>query len=157
MNTISSAAEKGERIQGNPYASSFIHTPSKLLPSVLPLFLLLNSHHNWNKKEMASSSITMSMSSFHLRVSPLRHSYPLKSSPGSVKLTPLNKLPNSLRLSSTHSISGSSSLLLPNNNFSFNLIPTFPDRSQSLTVFAAKGYKMKTHKVNISLVWFAVN
>ncbi|KAL5772985.1 hypothetical protein ACOSP7_012602 [Xanthoceras sorbifolium] len=99
-----------------------------------------------------ASTITTTLS-FNLGFSQLR---PLPSSSlatirtssrvsSSAQLAPFNKVRNSLRLSSTHSISGSPSLLLlPLHKPSTPPVPP----SQSLTVFAAKGYKMKTHKAS---------
>uniref|UniRef100_A0A6N2M2Y9 Uncharacterized protein n=1 Tax=Salix viminalis TaxID=40686 RepID=A0A6N2M2Y9_SALVM len=87
---------------------------------------------------------SITMLSFNLRLCPL-HSFPTRVSYGSAQLAPL-KVNNSLRLSSCRNISGSSSLS-PLKIFS---VISLTQRFQSLTVFAAKGYKMKTHKVNRS-------
>ncbi|KAK4847326.1 hypothetical protein QYF36_000763 [Acer negundo] len=91
---------------------------------------------------MASTITTLS---FNLRFSQLRPSTSSSSSSLATirtQLAPFNKVRNSLRLSSTHSISG---LLFPLNKPSTTLTPP---PSKSLTVFAAKGYKMKTHKAS---------
>ncbi|XP_059635957.1 large ribosomal subunit protein bL35c [Cornus florida] len=50
----------------------------------------------------------------------------------------------SLNLSSSHNISGFAPIL-PNKLFTVTPLPRNP---QSFTVFAAKGYKMKTHKAS---------
>ncbi|TXG60864.1 hypothetical protein EZV62_012227 [Acer yangbiense] len=91
---------------------------------------------------MASTITTLS---FNLRFSQLRPSSSSSSSSLATirtQLAPFNKVRNSLRLSSTHSISG---FLFPLNKPSSTLTPP---PSKSLTVFAAKGYKMKTHKAS---------
>ncbi|KAJ8750805.1 hypothetical protein K2173_015986 [Erythroxylum novogranatense] len=94
---------------------------------------------------MASST----MLSFNLRFCPLSSSSPSScptrlSCYGSNHFAPLNKDMNSLRLSSTRNISGSRSVLLKNRRS----ISGLTQQLQLLTVFAAKGYKMKTHKAS---------
>ncbi|XP_065848404.1 large ribosomal subunit protein bL35c [Euphorbia lathyris] len=83
---------------------------------------------------------SLTMLSFNLRVFP-SHS---PSTPKISQILPLNKLNNSLKLSSTRNISGSHSLF----SASPCTVTTLTHRLQSLTVFAAKGYKMKTHKAS---------
>lgn len=87
---------------------------------------------------------SLTMLSSNLRVCPL-HCFPTRVSYGSAQLAPL-RVNNSLRLSSCRNISGSSSLS-PLKIFS---VTSLTQRFQSLTVFAAKGYKRKTHKVSRS-------
>ncbi|KAM7266973.1 hypothetical protein ACFE04_009139 [Oxalis oulophora] len=86
---------------------------------------------------------SLSMLSFNIRCCPLLHSSsPNKPiSTNSLKLATFNKATNSLKLSSTHSI-GSNSLITS------TLFTTHTKKLQSFTVFAAKGYKMKTHKAS---------
>ncbi|KDP38726.1 hypothetical protein JCGZ_04079 [Jatropha curcas] len=63
----------------------------------------------------------------------------------SAQLSPFNKLNNnSLRLSSARNISGSHSFFSQKPS----TISSLTQKFQSLTVFAAKGYKMKTHKAS---------
>ncbi|GLT80468.1 hypothetical protein SLA2020_519060 [Shorea laevis] len=69
---------------------------------------------------------------------------PARLSPGSVQFPQFNKVSSALRLSSSHCISGSHSLL-PQK---LCTIAPIPRRLQSLTISAAKGYKMKTHKAS---------
>ncbi|XVF34345.1 hypothetical protein REPUB_Repub18cG0051800 [Reevesia pubescens] len=92
-----------------------------------------------------ASSLNLTTMSFNL---PFCHSYASSStrlSHGSVQLPQFNKLVGkTLKLSSTISISGFSSFA---SHKLFTLTPA-PQRLQSLTVFAAKGYKMKTHKAS---------
>lgn len=67
-----------------------------------------------------------------------------------VQFAPLSKVNNSLRLSSAGCISGFDSLRT--QKLSLVAAPR-PVRLRSLTIVAAKGYKMKTHKVKtLSLV-----
>ncbi|XP_021887343.1 50S ribosomal protein L35, chloroplastic [Carica papaya] len=75
------------------------------------------------------------------------HSYlsPSRSSHGSVQLARFNKVSSTSSLSSSNCISGSCSLF-PKKLCA--IAPSTPQRLQSLTVFAAKGYKMKTHKAS---------
>ncbi|KAL3566827.1 hypothetical protein D5086_032242 [Populus alba] len=86
---------------------------------------------------------SLTVLSFNLKSCPL-HSFRTRVSYGSAQLAPLNKVNSSLRLSSCSNISGSRSLspLKPCS------ITSLAQRFQSLTVFAAKGYKMKTHKAS---------
>ncbi|XP_077238180.1 ribosomal protein L35 [Tasmannia lanceolata] len=79
------------------------------------------------------------MACFCFRVVP---SFPLMRGFNGVRLAPFSKAA-SLKLSSSQTISGFSSILphkLP--------IISSPSHSPSLTIFAAKGYKMKTHKAS---------
>lgn len=93
---------------------------------------------------------SLTMLPFNLRFCRL-HSCPTRVSYGSAQLAPpLNKVNNSLRLSSSHYISGSHSLS-PIKRCNIN---SLTHRLQPLIVFAAKGYKMKTHKVNLCLFDF---
>ncbi|KAJ6759232.1 54S RIBOSOMAL PROTEIN BL35M [Salix koriyanagi] len=85
---------------------------------------------------------SLTMLSSNLRLCPL-HCFPTRVSYGSAQLAPL-RVNNSLRLSSCRNISGSSSLS-PLKIFS---VTSLTQRFQSLTVFAAKGYKRKTHKAS---------
>ncbi|KAE8705941.1 50S ribosomal protein L35 [Hibiscus syriacus] len=92
---------------------------------------------------MASSLILNTMS-FNLSIS---RSNPPSSTPlihGSVRLPRFNKVGKALKLSSTQSISGFPSFA-PQKLCSST---PAPQRLQSLTVFAARGYKMKTHKAS---------
>ncbi|KAH8481889.1 hypothetical protein H0E87_029385 [Populus deltoides] len=86
---------------------------------------------------------SLTVLSFNLKSCPL-HSFPTRVSYGSAQLAPLNKVNSSLRLSSCRNISGTRSLspLKPCS------ITSLTQRFQSLSVFAAKGYKMKTHKAS---------
>uniref|UniRef100_A0A5B7BQR5 50S ribosomal protein L35 n=1 Tax=Davidia involucrata TaxID=16924 RepID=A0A5B7BQR5_DAVIN len=81
------------------------------------------------------------MFSFGLRVSPTNPSF--RCSNIIVHLSPFTKK-TSLNLTSSHNISGFAPLL-PNKLFTVSPRPQNP---QSFTVFAAKGYKMKTHKAS---------
>ncbi|KAF9662715.1 hypothetical protein SADUNF_Sadunf18G0083100 [Salix dunnii] len=85
---------------------------------------------------------SLTMLSFNLRLCPL-HSFPTRVSYGSAQLAPL-KVNNLLGLNSCRNISGPLSLS-PLKIFS---VTSLTQRFQSLTVFAAKGYKMKTHKAS---------
>ncbi|KAJ9141256.1 hypothetical protein P3X46_031810 [Hevea brasiliensis] len=89
---------------------------------------------------MASSTIF----SFNFRFCPLHFPTTARLSYVSAHLSPFNKLNNSPRLSSSHSISGSLSFFSRKPS----TISTLTQRLQSLTVTAAKGYKMKTHKAS---------
>uniref|UniRef100_A0A2P2J6H9 50S ribosomal protein L35 n=1 Tax=Rhizophora mucronata TaxID=61149 RepID=A0A2P2J6H9_RHIMU len=96
---------------------------------------------------MASST----MLSFNARFCPLRlfsssssSSRTMLSCYGSGQLSPLNKVCSSLRLRSSHNIIGSHALFLQKPCTVSNLT----QRLHSLNVFAAKGYKMKTHKAS---------
>lgn len=97
------------------------------------------------KITMACATVAMTVS-FGLRYSPLcscRGQAPLQQAQ-------FNRA-NSLRLSSSHTISGFGSLL----PLRLCTISSSPLRLRSLTIVAHKGYKMKTHKVFIShsLYW----
>ncbi|GAV77702.1 Ribosomal_L35p domain-containing protein [Cephalotus follicularis] len=83
---------------------------------------------------------SLSILSFNLRFCSL----PIRVPHGSVKLNQFNKVNNAMRLSSSHNISGFCSLASPKL---FTIAPQ-SQRLQSLTVFATKGYKMKTHKAS---------
>ncbi|KAL9442551.1 hypothetical protein AB3S75_020965 [Citrus x aurantiifolia] len=88
-----------------------------------------------------------SMISFNLKFCPLcpSSSSSVRASRGSsLQLALSNKLNNSLRLNSSYSISASP-LLFRRNNFPTTVTQ---NRPQTVTVFAAKGYKMKTHKAS---------
>ncbi|KAI9076736.1 hypothetical protein K1719_041319 [Acacia pycnantha] len=89
---------------------------------------------------MACVSTTLSFS--FTRCLRLTSSTTTRISHGSLQFAPLNNT-KSLKLSSSSSISGVTSLLLPQQLFA--LLPQ-PHRLQSLTVVSVKGYKMKTHK-----------
>ncbi|KAG8501200.1 hypothetical protein CXB51_003338 [Gossypium anomalum] len=97
------------------------------------------------------SSLNLTTTSLNLSFS---HSHPSSTTPlfrGSVKLLQFNKFGKALKLSSTQSISGFPSFA----SYKLCTSTTAPQRLQSLNVFAAKGYKMKTHKVLLlSLLWF---
>ncbi|XWS27239.1 hypothetical protein CRYUN_Cryun26dG0097600 [Craigia yunnanensis] len=91
-----------------------------------------------------ASSPNLTTMSFNL---PFCHSYPFSStrlSRGSVQLPHFNNVGKGLKLSSTQSISGFPSFA----SHKLSTITPAPQRLQSLTVFAAKGYKMKTHKAS---------
>ncbi|XP_061992041.1 large ribosomal subunit protein bL35c [Rosa rugosa] len=88
---------------------------------------------------MASATVTMTVS-FGLRYSPLCS---CRVGQAPVQLPQLNR-PNSLRLSSSHTISGFGSLL----PLRLCTITSTPLRLRSLTIVAHKGYKMKTHKAS---------
>ncbi|KAL6185492.1 hypothetical protein ACLB2K_041625 [Fragaria x ananassa] len=88
---------------------------------------------------MASGTVTMTVS-FGLRYSPLCS---CRVGQASVQLAQLN-LPNSLRLSSSHTISRFGSLL----PLRLCTITSTHLRLRSLTIVAHKGYKMKTHKAS---------
>ncbi|GMI97577.1 hypothetical protein HRI_003427000 [Hibiscus trionum] len=91
-----------------------------------------------------ASSLNLTPISFTL---PFSRSNPTSSAPlfrGSVRVPQLNKVGKALKLSSTHSISGSPSFA---SQKLCSSTPA-PQSLQSLTVFAAKGYKMKTHKAS---------
>ncbi|KAA0035109.1 50S ribosomal protein L35 [Cucumis melo var. makuwa] len=89
---------------------------------------------------MASASMAVS---FGLRFSPLCSRPSFRVSHTSVGLASFNKV-NSLKLSSSHNISG----------FGLNFLQKLSHISPTsqihtpFTVFAAKGYKMKTHKAS---------
>ncbi|KAK8695288.1 hypothetical protein V6N13_000454 [Hibiscus sabdariffa] len=91
-----------------------------------------------------ASSLNLTTLSFNLSFA---RSNPTSSAPlvrGSVRLPQFNKVGKALKLSSTHSISGFPSFASQKLCSSTSA----PQRLQSLTVFAAKGYKMKTHKAS---------
>ncbi|XVE71685.1 hypothetical protein DITRI_Ditri10aG0171200 [Diplodiscus trichospermus] len=91
-----------------------------------------------------ASSLNLTTMSFNL---PFCHSYPSSAtrlSPGSVQLPQFSKVGKALKLSSTQCISGFSSFV----SLKLSPITPGPQRLQSLTVFAAKGYKRKTHKAS---------
>ncbi|CAH2061296.1 unnamed protein product [Thlaspi arvense] len=88
---------------------------------------------------------SLSMASVNLRFSPLRSS-PSVSLRVSVQFARLNKACDSSSLSSTHSISGLRAVFP--QKISSVVVSTNSQRLQSLTVFAHKGYKMKTHKAS---------
>ncbi|XWS70875.1 hypothetical protein CRYUN_Cryun03dG0086500 [Craigia yunnanensis] len=108
------------------------------------LTLALTTHSS-----MASSRNLTTMS-FNL---PFCHSYP---SPftgiprGSVQRPQFNKVGKALKLSSTQSISGFPSFAY----LKLSTITHASQRLQYLTVFAAKGYKMKTNKILLSFLLF---
>ncbi|XP_062078477.1 large ribosomal subunit protein bL35c [Humulus lupulus] len=87
------------------------------------------------------ASATMAVS-FRLVHSPFSFR-PTRLTSSSVRLAPFNKA-SSLKLSSSQSISGLNSIL-PQKLSAFTPSPNFP---RSLTIVAAKGYKMKTHKAS---------
>ncbi|MBA0756729.1 hypothetical protein Gogos_020113, partial [Gossypium gossypioides] len=96
------------------------------------------------------SSLNLTTMSLNLSFS---HSHPSSSTPlfhGSVKLLQFNKFDKALKLSSTQSISRFPSFA----SHKLCTSTTEPQRLQSLNVFAAKGYKMKSHKP--STKWFRV-
>ncbi|GMY35566.1 50S ribosomal protein L35, chloroplastic [Fagus crenata] len=64
---------------------------------------------------------------------------------GSIQLGPLNNKLSSLRLSSSHTISGFGSVLPHKKPATITLLP---QRPRSLTIVSAKGYKRKTHKAS---------
>ncbi|KAG6587802.1 50S ribosomal protein L35, chloroplastic [Cucurbita argyrosperma subsp. argyrosperma] len=80
---------------------------------------------------------------FGLRFTPLCSRPSFHVSLSSIRLASFNKA-NSLRLSSSHNISGVGVALLQK---SCQIAPR-PQVSTPLTVVAAKGYKMKTHKAS---------
>lgn len=72
---------------------------------------------------------------------------------GSLQLPQFNKVGKALKLSSSQTISAFPS-------FASKVLPAFapaPQTLQPFTVFAAKGYKMKTHKVLTLFLIFASN
>ncbi|EEF33985.1 50S ribosomal protein L35, chloroplast precursor, putative [Ricinus communis] len=87
---------------------------------------------------------SLTMLSFSLKLCPLQSPPTARLSYGSAQLSPFNNLNNSLRLGSSHNISGSHSIFYQKSSS----IATLTQKFQSLTVFAAKGYKMKTHKAS---------
>ncbi|KAA3464080.1 50S ribosomal protein L35, chloroplastic [Gossypium australe] len=90
------------------------------------------------------SSLKLTTMSLNLSFS---HSHPSSSTPlfrGLVKLLQFNKFGKALKLSSTQSISGFPSFA----SHKLCTSTTAPRRLQSFNVFAAKGYKMKTHKAS---------
>ncbi|XP_031271202.1 50S ribosomal protein L35, chloroplastic [Pistacia vera] len=91
------------------------------------------------------ASLTNSMLSFKLKCSHFSPIRPSRCSSSLLQLT--SKLQNSLKLTSTHCISPSSSLLLRSNKLSESTLVS-QTRPRTVTVFAAKGYKMKTHKAS---------
>lgn len=94
------------------------------------------------KKKLTMACAAMATAvPFGLRYSP-SCSFMAQLSRGSVQLAQFNR-PKSLRLSSSHSISGLAPLL-PHR---LCTIASSPLRPRSLTIVSAKGYKMKTHKV----------
>ncbi|CAN7060238.1 hypothetical protein BRARA_D01442 [Brassica rapa] len=85
---------------------------------------------------------SLSMASVILRFSPLRSSSPkIPTHGGSVQFARLS----SSSLASTHSISGLRAVLPQKIS---TVVSQNPQRLRSLTVFAHKGYKMKTHKAS---------
>ncbi|XVE98627.1 hypothetical protein REPUB_Repub03eG0122800 [Reevesia pubescens] len=95
---------------------------------------------------MASSSSSLNLTTLSFN-SPFCHSYPSSSTRlarGSVQLPQFLKVGKALKLSFTQTISGFPSFA----SHKLSTIAPSPQRLQSLTVFAAKGYKMKTHKAS---------
>ncbi|GKV42112.1 hypothetical protein SLEP1_g49553 [Rubroshorea leprosula] len=90
------------------------------------------------------ASLTLSLTtSFNFCFTPSSTS-PARLSPCWVQFPQFNKVSRALRLGSSHCISGFH-LLLPHK---LCTIAPIPRRLQSLTISAAKGYKMKTHKAS---------
>ncbi|PON99320.1 Ribosomal protein [Trema orientale] len=88
------------------------------------------------------ASATMAVS-FGLTYSPFCP-HPTRPARGLLQLAPFNKAASSLKLGSSHSISGFSSIF-PQKLCT--IVPS-PNTLRSLTIVAAKGYKMKTHKAS---------
>ncbi|CAL1358657.1 unnamed protein product [Linum trigynum] len=86
---------------------------------------------------------SLTFMSVNTRLCPLQ-SAPARVSCSSTRLVAFAKSHSSQKLSSTHSISGSLSVLSPKPCS----VASLSQRLQYLTVFAAKGYKMKTHKAS---------
>ncbi|KAG2286363.1 hypothetical protein Bca52824_045967 [Brassica carinata] len=84
---------------------------------------------------------SLSMASVILRFSPPRSSSPKFPTHGSVQFARFS----SSSLASTHCISGLRAVLPQKIS---TVVSQNPQRLRSLTVFAHKGYKMKTHKSN---------
>ncbi|CAN7017848.1 unnamed protein product [Brassica oleracea var. botrytis] len=84
---------------------------------------------------------SLSMASVILRFSPLRSSSPKFPTHGSVQFARFS----SSSLASTHCISGIRAVLPQKIS---TVVSQNPQRLRSLTVFAHKGYKMKTHKAS---------
>ncbi|XWS73131.1 hypothetical protein CRYUN_Cryun02cG0098900 [Craigia yunnanensis] len=115
------------------YNSIQVHFPS----TNITLALIKTTHSSM------ASSLNLTTISFNL---PFCH-YPSPStrlSRGSVQLSKFIKVGKALKLSSTQSISGFPSF----DSLNLSTVTPAPQRVQSLTVFAAKGYKMKTHKAS---------
>lgn len=124
--------------------------PHSIAPRHTSSSFLLQSARSQEPARTQLQSSTMASStmlSFNLRLCLLHFPPTARLSQVSAQLSPLNKLSNSLRLSSSNSISGSLSFLSRKPS----TITPLTQRLQSLTVTAAKGYKMKTHKVNFSV------
>ncbi|KAJ4902881.1 Ribosomal protein L35 [Raphanus sativus] len=85
---------------------------------------------------------SLSMASVILRFSPLRSSPKVSSTHGSVQFPRFS----SSSLSSAHCISGLRAVIPQKIT---TVVSQNPQRLQSLTVFAHKGYKMKTHKASV--------
>ncbi|CAA7033126.1 unnamed protein product [Microthlaspi erraticum] len=85
---------------------------------------------------------SLSMASVNLSFSPLRASPKASSPHGSVQFARFN---NTSTLGSTHCISGLRAVFPQKIS---TIVSTNSQRLQSLTVFAHKGYKMKTHKAS---------
>ncbi|KAF4370398.1 hypothetical protein F8388_016135 [Cannabis sativa] len=88
-----------------------------------------------------ASATTMAVS-FRLPHSPFSPT-PTRLTSTSVRLAPSNKA-NSLKLSSSQTISGFNSVLTQK----LSAVTPSPNSPRSLTIVAAKGYKMKTHKAS---------
>ncbi|XVF47867.1 hypothetical protein PTKIN_Ptkin03bG0144800 [Pterospermum kingtungense] len=91
-----------------------------------------------------ASSLNLTTMSFNL---PFCHSYPSVStrpSRGSVRFPQFNNVGKALKLSSSQCISGFPSFA----TLKLSTISYAAQGLQSFTVFAAKGYKMKTHKAS---------
>ncbi|EOY31510.1 50S ribosomal protein L35 isoform 1 [Theobroma cacao] len=91
-----------------------------------------------------ASSLNLTTMSFNLPFCHSYHSSSTRLSRDSLQLPQFNKLGKALKLSSTQNISGFPSFV----SYKLCTITPAPQRLQSLTVFAAKGYKMKTHKAS---------
>ncbi|KAH1107735.1 hypothetical protein J1N35_011503 [Gossypium stocksii] len=101
----------------------------------------LASTHSFQSSSMASS---LNLTPLSLTL-PIPHPSPSTRLPrGSLQLPQFNKVGKALKLSSSQTISAFPS-------FASKALPAFapaPQTLQSPTVFAAKGYKMKTHKAS---------
>lgn len=125
-----------------PILSLHFHLWAKKL---IFFFLTINQSECRNKKERLPRAQTLmaslSMASVILRFSPLRSSPKVSSTHGSVQFARFS----SSSLASAHCISGLRAVIPQKIN---TVVSQNPQRLQSLTVFAHKGYKMKTHKVS---------
>ena len=135
VNRVKSYQEKRERL--GTAAPTFIHNHELCFNSNKNILPEPQTTHTSEFRKLACAMATVS---FGFRFPP-RSSYARVSHTSSLQVPLLNKF-NSLKLSSSSSISGS---FIPQRLCT--VASPLLQRLQPLTIVSAKGYKMKTHKV----------